>query len=74
MSTVSSEVSEAASHDPQRLRAKLKVFKRKVEAAEGRVREKEDAITAKQREVDVKEKIIAERDKVHNRMFEWFFS
>ena len=40
------------------------MMKRKVDVSEGKVKDREEAIAAKQREVDVKEKVIAERDKV----------
>ena len=53
-----------AAGDSQKLRAKLKMMKRKVDVSEGKVKDREEAIAAKQREVDVKEKVIAERDKV----------
>jgi hypothetical protein len=62
VSTIASESSEAG--EQQRLRAQLKLTKRKLEAAEGRVRDKDAAIEAKQREVAVKERVIAERDTV----------
>ena len=43
VSTISSEVSEAG-HDSQKLRAKARLYKKKLEAAEKRIAEKEEKI------------------------------
>ena len=64
VSTIASEVSEASGGDAQKTRAKMRLMKKKLQTAEQRIQDRDDAMKFKHKEVEQKEKIIAERDKV----------